>query len=338
MRRVTRIAVLLAPSMLASAALAGPTAYATNGLFSTLADQDDLIMFDVDNPAGDVVIGQTGLPNIGFGGLDFDAKGDLIACASFYRSTGGAASGIYRIDINTGAATPIGFTLQTLEDLAFNPVDGEMYGIRSQITNTKLFHVNTDTGAVTEVGEFTGLPEFQRGMGFAIDSNGVYYLHDMLEDKIYTAGADLVMTELYSLPQDTGFSQGMTIDWSRGDQGYHAATGQGEFPNYFTTLNLFSTDGSSYTVGQTFGDQIDGGDNFFYPPVECNDIAIVPGSGGCNVADLAEPLGTLDFSDVTAFLVAFAAEAPEADLDAPTGVFDFSDVVAFLGAFGAGCP
>ncbi len=58
----------------------------------------------------------------------------------------------------------------------------------------------------------------------------------------------------------------------------------------------------------------------------------------CNSADLAEPFGTLDFSDVTAFLVAFSAMDPSADLAAPIGQFDFSDVVAFLGSFGAGCP
>lgn len=64
----------------------------------------------------------------------------------------------------------------------------------------------------------------------------------------------------------------------------------------------------------------------------------IPGGGACNVADLSEPLGTLDFSDVLAFLSAFSAGDPAADLAAPTGVFDFSDVIAFLGAFGAGCP
>ncbi len=56
------------------------------------------------------------------------------------------------------------------------------------------------------------------------------------------------------------------------------------------------------------------------------------------VADLAEPFGVLDFSDVTAFLAAFSAGSGEADLAEPFGVFDFSDVTAFLGAFGAGCP
>ncbi len=63
-----------------------------------------------------------------------------------------------------------------------------------------------------------------------------------------------------------------------------------------------------------------------------------PPSGGCNDADLAEPFGTLDFSDVIAFLTAFGTMDPAADLAAPFGTFDFSDVIAFLGAFGAGCP
>ena len=64
---------------------------------------------------------------------------------------------------------------------------------------------------------------------------------------------------------------------------------------------------------------------------------LVAGSG-CNEADLAEPFGSLDFSDVVAFLSAFGIMAPEADLAEPFGSFDFSDVVAFLAAFGAGCP
>ncbi len=59
---------------------------------------------------------------------------------------------------------------------------------------------------------------------------------------------------------------------------------------------------------------------------------------GCSPADLAEPFATLDFSDVIAFLSAFAASDPAADLSSPLGVFDFSDVLAFLTAFAAGCP
>ncbi|MEZ6242532.1 MAG: right-handed parallel beta-helix repeat-containing protein [Phycisphaerales bacterium] len=58
----------------------------------------------------------------------------------------------------------------------------------------------------------------------------------------------------------------------------------------------------------------------------------------CNDADLAEPYGTLDFSDVLAFLTAFASMDPAADLAPEMGVWDFSDVLAFLIAFGGGCP
>ncbi|MEZ6243298.1 MAG: GC-type dockerin domain-anchored protein [Phycisphaerales bacterium] len=54
-------------------------------------------------------------------------------------------------------------------------------------------------------------------------------------------------------------------------------------------------------------------------------------------ADLAEPFGSLDFSDVVAFLVAFGSQGPSADLAPPLGVWDFSDVIAFLTAFAGGC-
>lgn len=58
----------------------------------------------------------------------------------------------------------------------------------------------------------------------------------------------------------------------------------------------------------------------------------------CSPADLAEPFGVLDFSDIFAFLGSFVAMDPAVDLAEPFGVFDFSDVFAFLQAFGAGCP
>ncbi len=64
----------------------------------------------------------------------------------------------------------------------------------------------------------------------------------------------------------------------------------------------------------------------------------LPGVGPCNAADLADPLGALDFSDVLAFLSAFGSQSPSADLAPPAGSFDFTDVIAFLTAFGSGCP
>lgn len=63
-----------------------------------------------------------------------------------------------------------------------------------------------------------------------------------------------------------------------------------------------------------------------------------PVMDGCDVADLAEPFGTHNFFDVSAFLGAFGAMEPAADLAEPFGVFNFFDVSAFLGEFGNGCP
>lgn len=54
-------------------------------------------------------------------------------------------------------------------------------------------------------------------------------------------------------------------------------------------------------------------------------------------ADLAAPIGVLNFADVQTFLGAFGAQLPSADLAAPAGVFNFADVQTFLGQFGQGC-
>lgn len=58
----------------------------------------------------------------------------------------------------------------------------------------------------------------------------------------------------------------------------------------------------------------------------------------CTRADLAPPFGILNFSDVLAFLGAFADEDPVADFATPVAWVNFSDVVAFLADFADGCP
>lgn len=63
-------------------------------------------------------------------------------------------------------------------------------------------------------------------------------------------------------------------------------------------------------------------------------------SGGLEqacLADLADPYGVLNFSDVLAFLTAFGSELPSVDFADPPGVFNFSDVLVFLTEFGGGC-
>lgn len=57
----------------------------------------------------------------------------------------------------------------------------------------------------------------------------------------------------------------------------------------------------------------------------------------CNLADMAEPFGTLNSADVSVFVALYQAGDPGVDLDA-NGSHDFFDISAFLAAFSAGCP
>ncbi len=58
---------------------------------------------------------------------------------------------------------------------------------------------------------------------------------------------------------------------------------------------------------------------------------------GCNQADMAEPFGTLNFFDISAFLTAFDAGDSAADIN-NDGVFNFFDISDYLTIFSAGCP
>ena len=59
--------------------------------------------------------------------------------------------------------------------------------------------------------------------------------------------------------------------------------------------------------------------------------------GGCSIADIAEPFGTLDVFDVFAYLDGFNAGDLGADITGD-GQLDIFDVFAFLDLFNAGCP
>lgn len=330
-------AICVAGALSASLTAGAAIIYAPNGLPRPYPfnGPDELIRFDSNDPAGYQVIGSMNVPNIGFGGMDFDRDGNLWAYASFFKSTGGAASGLYKVDINTGQATVQGtLSPQALEDIAFNPADNKMYGIRTQGSTTRLYTINLVTGATSLVGTLTGLPASQHAMSFAIDSTGTFYVHDINVDKIY-AGAGLALTELYTLSQDTNYSQGMTIDWSRGDVGYHGAVGQGIFPDYFSQVNTFATDGSGYTLGPAFGpNEYFPPDQFGYPPVEPGDLAIAP---ALCVGDVDDS-GSVDLEDMALLLANFGESGAglAGDLDEDNDV-DLTDLALILAHFGETC-
>lgn len=235
------------------------------------ATPDRLVRFDSNNPSGWTPIGPiTSVGNLGFTGLDFaGVGGDLYAWAGFGTSFANSG-GLYRVNPATGAGTRItaGAALAGVNDLAWNPVLGRMYAVESATGVARLHEVDLTTGGLSLVGTFTGLLSASLNVGLAFDSVGRAYVHDVGNDRIYS-GAGLGLTSLYTLPINTNFSQGMTIDWSRNDQGYHAAIGNS--PAFFSELYTFNTLGTSYSLVGNFGT----GSGTF-PTFEGGDLAIRP--------------------------------------------------------------
>ncbi|MEM9373792.1 MAG: GC-type dockerin domain-anchored protein, partial [Planctomycetota bacterium] len=60
--------------------------------------------------------------------------------------------------------------------------------------------------------------------------------------------------------------------------------------------------------------------------------------GGCSAADVAEPFGTLNFFDISAFIGLYNAGDPAADLAAPFGSLNFFDISEYIAIYNAGCP
>ncbi len=97
------------------------------------------------------------------------------------------------------------------------------------------------------------------------------------------------------------------------------------------TPDVFTTNGVIRVIA-TDGDGNTGFDDTDMP------ITINGTNPSCNGADIAEPYGQLDFSDISAFLTAFTNMDGSADLAAPFGQWDFSDISEFLTLFSSGCP
>lgn len=72
-------------------------------------------------------------------------------------------------------------------------------------------------------------------------------------------------------------------------------------------------------------------------PVDSWDLNFRVTGASCP-ADLAEPIGTLNFFDVSAFLALYNAGDAGADVAEPFGVLNFFDIAGYISLYSAGCP
>jgi hypothetical protein len=271
---ILRAAVAAAGVMLLASNAGAVQIYAMNnqGNAGPGSNEDTLTVFDHTNPGGFITIGPTGLPDGGFGGLDFDGAGNLWGYVSF-----GLTPGLYSVNVNTGQATLQGnLSGQALQDLAYNPVDGTMYGVDGR----DLYTVNLVTGAVTYTGTFFDVPSGALDVGLGCDSSGNFYIHDIVTDAIYK-GTLASQSLLYATDMDTNYSQGLTVNWAGDNRGYHAALGPWPGGNYYSRLYSFDPNGGDLALEGLFNP--DG----TFPIFEGGDIAIIPGPGGLALLVLA---------------------------------------------------
>ncbi len=168
---------------------------------------------------------------------------------------------------------------------------------------------------------------------FGGGNSGVVYLFDT------TTGQELFRLTAFDVDPDAVFDKDVAISGTtalvamHGFEGASAAifdTITGEFVGMLAASegsfggggpgNTIAVSGTT-VIGGSFYDNVETGSAyvFFLCPADLNDD------------------GSLNFSDVIAFLNAFAAQDPVADFTGD-GRFNFFDVSAFLSAFSAGCP
>lgn len=178
------------------------------------------------------------------------ASGALYALTTFASNP---ASSLVRLDPLTAAPTligPSGLPFLVEGDLAFNPVDGMLYGIQDSgvgLLQRNLFRVNVTTGAATVIGSLGSTGDYS---ALTSTPSGVLYVIDDRPNNDNVANAVLsivdasngAVTSSTPLNLQLGSTVGMAIDPATG-VAYLADGGGGGASN-----SLFSLDVAAGTL------------------------------------------------------------------------------------------
>lgn len=232
---------------------------------------DRLIKFDSLNPNAVTVIGDMGVAGTLFTGMDFSSNGTLYAYAR-----DNTVGGLFSVSTSTGATTFIGRGgipgTHLVGDMAWDPVAQQMLLVSTNtIERCNLYTVSLSTGVATLLGQITNPSQTQFiDVGLAVDAQGNRYIHDVLSDQIFKLSGLVANPLPTPLGYNSNFSQGLTIDWSRDNQGYHGAFNQDTGRSELYTWNIGT--GAESFVGN-IGPIHQGGVISEYEP---GDVAIPP--------------------------------------------------------------
>jgi len=251
----------------------GATIWGVDSNSSGGAGNDAVVRFDSANPAGTItIVGHTGVSGFSMSGLDFDAAGTLWAVSSHISSTGS----LYTIDQTDGHATLVGGlgipSNRDITDLTYNPVTGQLVGVAFDGQRNYLYTINKISGAAALVGEINSPGSIF--LGICADSAGRLYLEEVGGQMRRLNG--LIATPMSDqLGVFTLFSQGMTMDWTRGDAWYLAATFQTIPGSFFAAGDVRLIDNTTGGTQQVLGTwpQLP---NDQYPIYAIGDVAVRP--------------------------------------------------------------
>ena len=238
--------------VVAAVAVVGPVVSVSAGMAFALREganfASDLVMLNTDDLSGATVVGATGVVGTRLSGLAM--VGSTLYAYGEEQDVSDGRGGLYRINQATGEATWIGGTalgVRTVRDLAYNPADGQLYGLASVnsagFSESELITIDTATGEVTSRGNISGSRTITL-TGLAIASDGSIYGVDNVQDALWTM--ELNNLQRYDLDR-IGFGlggpglnsdQGFAIDWANGDQAVLAANGSTNGFNSFRTVDL----------------------------------------------------------------------------------------------------
>lgn len=153
----------------------------------------------------------------------------------------------YQVDVATGVYTqlgtiaPTGAGSSTWTGAEFNPVDGELYAIASDLANTYLFKIDIPGLTAQNIG-LTGNPG---SISLMINGNGQGFTHDLVDDSLYAIDLSTgAATYIGPLPFDANYGQGGT--WMEGDDDavYLSAFNSGTFQAEWWRIDTFDASGT----------------------------------------------------------------------------------------------
>ncbi len=191
--------------------VAAPSAFAGYAYAFDLRGDNEMLTFPAAAPAENIF---TGVLNYDTFAIDFNTAGDTLYSINTAAELGTISTVDGSFATIAAVSGLVGSSDENFTGISFDPTNDAMYVSTFSATDTlgRLYTMDEGTGVATYVADFSGnggLP-----IDIAFRGNGDLYMHDILDDAIYSVDkATGVSTQLALTGYAAGFAQGMDFDY-----------------------------------------------------------------------------------------------------------------------------